>query len=120
MKEKITPSHQKLNFYWVNMSKVIGIYLMILGHRHLVDNQITQLIFSFHMPLFFIMSGMLYHPKTFRETFNKTLKSLITPFVIMTLIWVLFYIVCLLKNHLPLSAIWPYAIGSIISPGQIF
>lgn len=119
MKVRIIPPSET-NFYWVNMSKVVGIYLMILGHRNLVDNQMTQLIFSFHMPLFFMMSGMLYHPKTFRETFDKILRSLITPFVIMTLFWVLFYIVCLLKNHLSLSTIWPYAIGSIISPGHNF
>lgn len=120
MKERITSPQQKLNFYWVNVSKVIGIYLMILGHRNLVDNQMTQFIFSFHMPLFFMMSGMLYHPKTLRESFDKILRSLITPFLIMTLFWVLFYIVCVLKNHLPLSTIWQYAIGSIISPGHDF
>lgn len=106
--------------YWINLSKVIGIYLMILGHRCLVDSFFTQIIFSFHMPLFFIMSGMLYHPKPFRETLDKVLRSLLIPFIIMTLFWIIYYFLCAIKNNLAFSEIWSHVIGSIISPGHEF
>lgn len=104
--------------YWINVSKVIGAYLMILGHRHLVGELYTQLIFSFHMPLFFILSGMLYHHRPIKETFKRVLRSLLVPFAIMTLLWIIWYFVLLIKNDIPISNIVPYAIGSIISPGN--
>ena len=106
--------------YWINLSKVIGMYLMIIGHLAIINDYVIQLIFSFHMPLFFIMSGMFHHPRALRETFGKVVKSLFVPFAIMTLIWIMYYFICRIKNHLPLSDFWSYIAGSIISPGHDF
>lgn len=40
-------------YEWLDVAKVLGIYLMILGHQNLVSQQVGQWIYSFHMPLFF-------------------------------------------------------------------
>lgn len=93
---------------------------MILGHSDLVDNYLRQLIFSFHMPMFFILSGMFYHPKPFRLMLNKVFRSLLVPFIIMTLLWILYYLSAYIINNIPLSKLLPYIIGSIISPGHSF
>lgn len=43
---------------------------MIFGHfNSLWDTIVFYMIFSFHMPLFFIFSGYFYKPKTNREFF---------------------------------------------------
>jgi acyltransferase len=44
---------------WIDTLKAIGVTLVILGHTVGVPPLILQLIFSFHIPLFFWMSGLV-------------------------------------------------------------
>lgn len=43
----------KNRLYYIDVIKVLGIYLVILGHLPLTNIIFTKFIFSFHMPLFF-------------------------------------------------------------------
>ena len=54
---------------WLDMAKGVGIVLMVAGHLigalQTIDNKpyfspVYQFIASFHMPLFFIFSGILF------------------------------------------------------------
>ena len=42
---------------WADKAKFIGIILMLLGHNSLANDSIFDFIYSFHMPLFFVLSG---------------------------------------------------------------
>lgn len=42
---------------WIDVAKAICILLMIAGHTYPVGSKVRNIIFSFHMPLFFILSG---------------------------------------------------------------
>lgn len=61
----MSAADRKNAFPWINAVKSIGIYLVVLGHLWYESNLpiINQLIYSFHMPLFFILSGYLYRYK---------------------------------------------------------
>ena len=61
----MSAADRKNAFPWINTVKSIGIYLVVLGHLWYESNLpiINQLIYSFHMPLFFILSGYLYRYK---------------------------------------------------------
>ena len=39
----------------------IGILLMVLGHVHFLPAVIKKLIYAFHIPLFFYLSGYLFN-----------------------------------------------------------
>ena len=45
---------------WIDWSKSIGIYLVVLGHCSFFNKDIEGFIYTFHMPLFFMISGYLY------------------------------------------------------------
>ena len=45
--------------YWIDCAKGITILLVIIGHS-IYNPMVRGPIFSFHMPLFFILSGMTY------------------------------------------------------------
>ena len=47
---------KRLNY--LDYAKGIGILLVVLGHIY--NNSVKLWIYSFHMPLFFIISGYLY------------------------------------------------------------
>lgn len=47
---------------WIDIAKTIGIYLMILGHIPIIGSgnlTINNIIYTFHMPLFFFLSGFV-------------------------------------------------------------
>ncbi len=61
---------------WIDVLKGIGIILVILGHTHVL---FRTYIFSFHMPLFFFISGYLFtidRYKNFAEFACKKVKSI--------------------------------------------
>ncbi|MBO7048721.1 MAG: acyltransferase family protein [Spirochaetia bacterium] len=85
---------------WIDMSKGIGIILVVLGHCFNKGNPIHNWIFSFHMPLFFILSGFCFHIEKYPE-FNillrKKISRLIVPFI---KFWVLALFVSLLIPYM--------------------
>ena len=48
MKANIKP--QRIN--WIDQVKGIGILLVVIGHMN-IPQELSKIIFSFHMPLFF-------------------------------------------------------------------
>ena len=49
---------------WIDASKTILIVLVVIGHSRLESSNpfIVNLIYGFHMPVFFILSGYLLRP----------------------------------------------------------
>lgn len=57
-----------------------GILLVVLGHASRSVGLVSW-IFSFHMPLFFIISGMLFHERQFLDSFKKKATRLLIPYL---------------------------------------
>ena len=74
----------------VDITKGIGILLVILGH--IVNNvNIECLIYMFHMPLFFFLSGVTFKylnvkECSFKKYFVKKLKSIMIPYFIFSIL----------------------------------
>lgn len=67
--------------------KGIGIVLMIIGH--LLMGQGTKLfdfIYSFHMPMFFIVTGYFYKQEPLPKLFKKNRDQLLSPYLVMCII----------------------------------
>lgn len=60
--------------FWLDSVKVFGITLVVFGHftPDYKNDFLCQLIYSFHMPLFFIISGYLC--STAKNDFIEYLK----------------------------------------------
>lgn len=88
--------------YWVDYAKAIGIILVVYGHvaRGVVksglpmDNYwftlVDSVIYSFHMPLFFFLSGLFFYESLLRRGCSgliaNKLETIIYPFVIWSLL----------------------------------
>ena len=55
------------NIAFIDTLKAIGIILVVIGHN---DTILTKYIYSFHMPLFFFLSGI-----TFNDAWNNKQQS---------------------------------------------
>lgn len=72
----------KKRIEWLDIAKGIGIILVIAGHCIKLSHWSCQLIFAFHMPLFFLLSGFTFSTKDgFGTTVFKKSKTLILPFL---------------------------------------
>lgn len=76
---------EKKRIEYFDIARGIAIILMIIGH--VVDfGWKRNIIFSFHMPLFIIISGMFYREKNFKDFIVNIIKKLILPYIIVILI----------------------------------
>ncbi len=56
---------------------------MVLGHIHFNIEYFDKIVYAFHMPLFFIISGMLYkQPDSLKDYIKRRTKSLLLPYFV--------------------------------------
>ena len=67
---------QKKRILWVDIAKALTILSVPISHCLELDSMLRVAIFSFHMPLFFILSGFTTKPATdFKVLKNRTIKN---------------------------------------------
>ena len=80
---------------WLDVGKGIGMVLVIFAHDH-IPMMLKTFIYTFHMPLFFFLSGFLFSPTKYRRFssfFISKCKSLVIPYFSFSIIvysWFLF------------------------------
>lgn len=72
---------------WIDWAKTLLIYFVVVGHAG-CKGGLQELLYAFHMPAFFIISGYLYRP----HDWKKTLKNYIVPIVFYSIINLFFKI----------------------------
>ncbi|MCH5321301.1 MAG: acyltransferase family protein [Eubacterium sp.] len=72
---------------FIDIAKGLGIILVILGHLD-TDGQISrEVIYAFHMPFFFVLSGIFANTKIdFKSYFKNSFYSLYLPYLIFVVI----------------------------------
>lgn len=92
---------------WVDIARGIGVFLVILGHMPRVPGIIRLWIFSYHMPLFFVLSGYFANPvkQAGIEFFKKKVIQLLRPYVIYSVTFMMldFFILQSGVEHLKIS-----------------
>lgn len=82
MKQTYTPT-QLGRIVWLDYAKVIGMFLVIVGHLPFKFNFAISL---FHMPLFFMLSGYLYKRRCLKGELIRSGKALILPYIFYNLL----------------------------------
>lgn len=79
---------------WIDIAKGIGILLVIAGHTIYLG--ISSPLYAFHMPLFFLLSGLVYDKNKYSKAsvfFPAKTKQILKPWGIM---WIISLLVCLI------------------------
>ncbi len=78
---------------FIDVAKGIGIILVVLGHLNSAEQPIRNFIYSFHMPLFFLLSGLFFNGDTdFPTLLKKSVKTLLVPYLIFVALDAVVYI----------------------------
>ena len=87
----------KKRLAWIDIAKGLGMICVVMGHSFLLNAQalyMKAIIYGFHMPLFFIISGYLINDSMNRgKIIKKRVQSLLIPYVTYSIIIRLFNIV---------------------------
>ena len=76
---------------WIDVAKGYGIFLIVLGHI-LTTGTLRRLIFAFHVPLFFILSGLTLNTNIrFKNFLVKKFKSLMIPYFTFSVISIVLF-----------------------------
>lgn len=97
MKEVKKQSESNTNrIEFVDIAKAIAIFLVCLGHTVNADSEMKSIIYSFHMPLFFILSGFFVRPIEnyslggFFAYIKKKWVALMVPYILWGIIYARF------------------------------
>lgn len=71
---------------WVDVTKGIAILLVIIGHTLTSGGEPWRAVFSFHMPLFFILAGYTFKAKEWGRLVPSSAKRLLLPYLLMFLL----------------------------------
>ena len=72
---------------WVDMLKGVGIILVMLGHASFPEALVTE-IYTFHMPLFFFLSGYVFSIKKYsnlKDFLTYKAKTLLLPLMVFSI-----------------------------------
>lgn len=125
--------NQKKRITYLDMAKGVGIILMIAGHLigslQAIDNKpyfssVYQFIASFHMPLFFIISGILLRiteeeKKDMKQILCRKARTLLLPYASFSLIYFVINVwTCIFYPELlQFSQLWKFFIYSVTFRG---
>ncbi|WP_418223583.1 acyltransferase family protein [Clostridium isatidis] len=79
---------------WIDVLKGLGMVLVMFAHASIPDD-IRKYIYTFHLPLFFCISGYLFSTKkynTFAQFLKSKSKTLLIPYLVFSLFNYLFYL----------------------------
>lgn len=68
----------------IDAAKGVAIALVVLGHAKGIPREFTVLVYSFHVPLFFLLSGWLSHRRnsqTAAQVLSTLSRTLLVPYV---------------------------------------
>ncbi len=103
---------------WLDWMKAIGMYLIVYGHYTSYGH---KFIYTFSVPLFFVISGFLFKKEECIKTFfKKNLYNLILPMLIMvTLVQIRKNIPLILNGTFDVTRVPQICLGSLIGDQKI-
>lgn len=115
-REEVFSVFRSRRYPFMDISKGIGISFVVLGHNWITiygSDELFRVIFSFHVPLFFFLSGVLFDCRiNFKALVLRKSESVLKPYVSILMAWGIVEII--FKR---VSA-WDYYLAALYSSGH--
>lgn len=107
---------------YIDLFRAFGILLMIIGHIRFCpdESSFDKWIHAFHMPMFFIVSGLFYRKQEITELLKKRFRTLIVPYLIVGVLFSLIPIVIRGNYSSLVAVIFENTSGYIFVVGAIW
>lgn len=102
---------------WIDAARGIGIIAVVVGHVW-TRGALRDAMYSFHMPLFFLLSGLLSHPQPVARFTRRQIASQMRPYAaFLILLIVADQIIETMKGGRPIFHHWPQDVLPILLGG---
>ena len=103
---------------WIDVARGIGIIAVVIGHVW-TRGAVRDAVYSFHMPLFFLLSGLLARPQPPARFAWRQLGSQMRPYAAFLALLILAdQIIEPLRGHRPIFHSWPGDLMPILLGGS--
>jgi len=108
---------------WIDICRGIGIILVLYGHIF-ISTKNNYLIFAFHMPLFFFISGLVFKSVAHKSFFAVTLKfakQLLLPYYLFATLTYLFTAIPYISQNggqVDMGSVWYQLFGIVYGSGS--
>jgi fucose 4-O-acetylase-like acetyltransferase len=105
--------------HWIDVCRGIGIILVMYGH--FIPIKQHYLIYAFHMPLFFFLSGLVFKSDTQQSmplTLKKNVKQLLVPYALFGLLTFIFAAISSSEHNITLEKIGWHLFGVLYGNGN--
>jgi len=105
---------KKEHLSYIDVCKAIGIILVVFGHTYGIPEVLYNIIYSFHMPLFFVIAGIVYNENkydsfSFKNFLLLKFKTYVIPYIcfgIINLILQIFWNLFILRQEVSIDFIF--------------
>lgn len=107
-------------FDYLDIAKGFGILFVVWAHI-MLTGVTHQMIYAFHMPLFFLLSGMLFQRgkyDSFPQFLKKRAKRLLVPYVAWSVVTWCVWFVFRYVRHDPVDSYWMPLLQTVIAQGS--
>ncbi len=77
---------------WIDIAKGVAMLAVVLGHTYYGGMPAHTFVYSFHVPLFFILSGYTFRVKSGAEVIKKSAKQLLLPYIVLAMIIAMYWL----------------------------
>ena len=108
-------------FDYIDIAKGLGMLAIIWGHIMLYGWS-CKMVYGFHIPVFFMLSGMCFNQKkydTVGELVVRRVKTLLVPYAIFSVVtWLVYVVGVLVLHHDTMTNCWYYMLQTILAQGS--
>lgn len=106
---------------YIDIAKGLGMLAIIWGHIMLFGWS-YKLVYGFHIPLFFMLSGMCFNQKKYTsvdQLIGRRVKTLLIPYVVFSLVTWCIYVAGVIVFHTDtMEKCWEYLLQTVIAQGS--
>lgn len=103
---------------WIDVARGIGIIAVVVGHVW-TRGPLRDAVYSFHMPLFFLLSGLLSRPQPPARFALRQLGSQMRPYAAFLILLIIAdQIIEPIRGHRPIFDQWPQDIAPVLLGGS--
>lgn len=106
---------------YIDIAKGLGMLAIIWGHIMLYGWS-CKMVYGFHIPVFFMLSGMCFNQKkygTVGELFVRRVKTLLVPYVFFSVVTWLVYVAGVFVLHYDtMTNCWYYMLQTVLAQGS--
>lgn len=107
---RVSSAEKRERIWWVDYAKTMGIVFVVFGHDQAAPLYVVKWLFSFHMPLFFALSGYLFTRTVAVGGFFSKIGYLVRSYAVFGLVGLFYFFVTQVfgrhpENVSPVSAL---------------